>query len=373
MSKEYDYLVVGAGLFGAVFADLATRAGKKVLVVEKRDAVGGNLRTQEKEGIIVHLYGPHILHTSDPEAWRYLNSFGEFNRFTYSPLANFKGKIYHLPLSLQTLYEVFGTANPADARRQVERETAQENISRDISAETHALSTVGRTIYKTLIKGYIEKEWNRDATALPTYIVGDRPIRYTFDTEMYDDLYQGVPVDGYTPMIEKMLSKAEVRLNVDYLSAREELDSLAEKVVYSGPLDGLFDYKLGTLEYRSLVYKTKVMDGGNYQGAPVIYYTDRAVPYTRVIEHRWLDSQKQNNGKTIVSFEYPREYRGPKDEPYYPVNDNKNNQLQAKYLQLAEKLNILIGGRLATFRPLAMSDTVKQAFDLAEKEGLIQK
>lgn len=373
MDKQFDYLIVGAGLFGAVFADLATAAGKKVLVVEKRNAIGGNLRTEEREGVQVHLYGPHILHTSDAAVWNYLNSFGRFNRFTYHPVANFKGKIYHLPISLQTCYEVFGTANPADAKRQVAREIAEENVVKDVSAESHALATIGRSIYKTLVKGYIEKEWNRDATTLPTYLVGQRPISYSFDTTEFTEEYQGVPVDGYTPILEKMLSRAEVRLGVDFLKDRQELSALADKVVYTGPLDQYFDCKLGMLEYRSLVYKTKVMDGTNYQGTAVMYYTDRAVPYTRVIEHRFLTPNSCNSPKTVVSFEYPKEYRGPQDEPYYPIQDNRNTQLAQKYLKLAADEPVLFGGRLATFANLSMGECVSQAFTMAQFEGLVQK
>lgn len=371
MSGEYDYLIVGAGLFGSAFADLATRAGKRVLVVEKRDAVGGNIRTERVEGIDVHLYGAHIFHTSNREVWDYVNSLGEFNRFTNSPLANYRGKIYHLPFNMNTFYELWGTYIPADAKRQIEREVKEENIQRDVSAETHALMTVGRTIYKTLIKGYTEKQWNRDATLLPPYIVGRLPVRFNWDNNYFDDLYQGIPVEGYTALIERMLSRAEVRLGVDFLKDRDALSQLADKVVYTGPLDAFFDYKLGNLEYRSLVFKTKVMDTDNYQGNAVVNYTDRAVPYTRVIEHRWFMMNRCHSDKTVVTFEYPKDYRGPQDEPYYPITDTKNTALAKKYFDLAENEPIIFGGRLATYRYLDMDDTLAEVFDLARKEGLI--
>ncbi len=368
-NERYDYLVVGAGLFGAVFAYLAHRAGKKVLVIEKRAAVGGNIRTERIEGIDVHLFGPHIFHTDDEKIWDFVNRFSRFNRFTYAPLANFKGKIYHLPLSLSTCYEIFGTSNPADAKRQVERECSVEMQAKDTSFETHSLRTIGRSLYKTLIKGYTEKLWNKDATLLSPYVENPSDIEYTFDRPMFQDRFQGIPEDGYSSIIDKLLNGIRVELNTDYLKDREQWDKSAEKIVYTGPLDALFNCSLGTLAYLSLTYKTKVMDGTNFQGTPVMYYTDRAVGYTRAIEHRHFMSHC-NSAKTIVSFEYPKAYRGLSDEPYYPIIDTKNKKIAERYKALSTSSNIILGGRLGTFAPLSMSETIDLAFQTCQREGI---
>ena len=371
MSKPYDYLVVGAGLFGAAFSDLATRRGKRVLVVEKKPFIGGHIRTERIEGIDVHLYGAHIFHTSDREVWEYINSLGEFNRFTNSPLANYRGKLYHLPFNMNTFYELWGTRTPEEARQRIKEEVETEGITEDISAETHALLTVGRTIYETLIKGYTEKQWNREASALPPYIVGRLPVRFTYDNNYFDDLYQGIPVDGYTALIERMLTRAEVRLNVDFLKDRESLSQLADKVIYTGPLDAFFDYSLGNLEYRSLEFKTEILDTPNFQCNAVINYTDRETPYTRIIEHRHFMMRACHSDKTIVTYEYPKDYMGPQNEPYYPITDRRNSELAESYLQLAENEPFIFGGRLATYRYLDMDDTLIEVFKLARKEALI--
>lgn len=370
MSREFDYLVVGAGLFGAVFAYLAHRAGKKVLVVEKGDKVGGHVRTENKDGVIVHSFGPHIFHTNSKEIWDFINSFMEFNRYSYSPIAFYKDKIYHLPLNMNALYDVFGTYKPDDAKRQIEREAKEEKITKDISAETHALLTVGRSVYRTLIQGYIEKEWGRPATTLLPYVLSDLSVDYSFDTPFYKDRYQGVPVEGYSPIIEKMLEGIEVRTNTDFLQDKDNLTSLAEKIVYTGPLDAFFDYKLGALAYRSLVYKTKTIPTTNYQATGVIAYTDKAVPYTRVIEYRHFMAGSCQSDSTVVSWEYPREWRGPQDEPYYPVSDTKNRDLADKYLQQAPA-NVIFAGRLGTYKYNDMDQTIASAFEIARKEGLL--
>lgn len=372
MERTYDYLIVGAGLFGAAFAYLAKKAGKKVLVVEKSDKIAGHIRTERIDGIDVHIYGAHIFHTSNEEVWRFINTFSEFNRFTNSPLAINNGKVYHLPFNMNTFYEIFGTYKPDDAKRQIEREAKEANITRDINAETHSILKVGRTIYKTLIQGYTEKQWGRSATTLPPYIVGRLPVRFNFDNNYFDDKYQGIPVEGYTAIIEKMLDGIEVRTNTDFLKDKDNLSSLADKIVYTGPLDAFFDYKLGVLEYRSLAFKSKTIPTTNYQGNAVINYTERSVPYTRVIEHRWFMMDKCTSKNTIVTWEYPREWRGPQDEPYYPVTDTKNNALAEKYLKLPTDGRVIFGGRLGTFKYYDMDDTLAAVFDTARKEGLIK-
>lgn len=373
MSKrKYDYLVVGAGLFGPAFAYLATQAGKKVLVVDKKPVIAGHVRTERREGIDVHVYGAHIFHTSNKEAWDFYNKFGEFNRFTNSPLANYKGKLYHLPFNMNTFYELFGTKTPAEAQARIQEEVSKEHITADVSAETHALLKVGRTVYEALIKGYTEKQWGRSASELPPYIVGRLPVRFTYDNNYFNDKWEGIPVNGYTSLIEGMLKGVDVKLNTDFLEHREELGALADKIVYTGPIDAYFDYKLGTLEYRSLRFETKTLDIPNFQGNAVINYTERDVPFTRIIEHKHFMLGADKSAKTIVTYEYPKEWKGPKDEPYYPITDQKNNDLYLQYAKLAQDEPVIFGGRLGMYKYFDMDDTLIAVFDLARKEGLIR-
>lgn len=368
--KAYDYLIVGAGLFGATFAYLAKKAGKKVLVIDKNPVIGGHIYTERKDGIDIHVYGAHIFHTDDERVWKFVNSFDEFNRFTNSPLANYKGKLYHLPFNMNTFYELFGTITPDEAKKRIEEEAAKEGISEDVSAETHALLKVGRTVYETLIKGYTEKQWGRSAAELPPYIVGRLPIRLTYDNNYFNDKYQGIPVDGYTSLISNMLDGIEVRLNSDFLKDRNSWINLADKVLYTGPIDAYFNYKLGLLEYRSLRFETKEFDTPNFQGNAVINYTKREVPYTRVIEHRHFMMNACKSDKTFVTYEYPMNWTGPKDEPYYPITNKRNLDLYHQYEELAKKENVIFGGRLGMYKYFDMDDTILACFDLATKEGI---
>lgn len=369
--KKYDFCIVGAGLFGATFAYLAKKAGKKVLVVEKSPVIAGHIYTERKDGIDIHVYGAHIFHTDNEEVWKFITSFGEFNRFTNSPLAYYKGNLYHLPFNMNTFYELFGTIKPEDAKRRIEAEAAKENISEDVSAETHALLKVGRTVYETLVKGYTEKQWGRSASELPPYIVGRLPIRLTYDNNYFNDKYQGIPVDGYTALISHMLDGIEVKLNVDFLENKKELMNIADKVLYTGPIDAYFNYQLGLLEYRSLHFETKEFDTDNFQGNAVINYTEREVPYTRVIEHRHFMMNACKSNKTFVTYEYPKTWTGPEDEPYYPITDKKNTDLYQKYEELAKKESVIFGGRLGMYKYFDMDDTIAACFELARKEGIL--
>lgn len=371
-TKNYDYLIVGAGLFGATFAYLAEKIGKKVLVIDKSNVIAGHIYTERKDGIDIHRYGAHIFHTDRKDIWDFVNSFGEFNRFTNSPLANYKGKLYHLPFNMNTFYELFGTISPLDAKKRIEEEASKENIKEDVSAETHALLKVGRTVYETLIKGYTEKQWGRSAAELPPYIVGRLPIRLTYDNNYFNDKYQGIPVDGYTNLISQMLDGVEVKLNTDFLNNRNQLMSLADKVLYTGPIDAYFDYKLGLLEYRSLCFETKELDTPNFQGNAVINYTEKEIPFTRIIEHRHFMMSNCKSDKTFVTYEYPMTWRGPQDEPYYPITNERNNNLYKEYAELAKKEPVIFGGRLGMYKYFDMDDTIAACFELAKKEGLIK-
>lgn len=359
----YDYLIVGAGLFGSVFAYEAGKKGKSCLVVEKRDHIGGNVYTEEVEGINVHKYGAHIFHTSDKRIWQYMQQFAEFNRYTNSPVANYKGEIYNLPFNMNTFNKLWGVVTPNEAKDKIQKQVEAYRTSNPKNLEEQALNLVGKDIYEKLIKGYTEKQWGHRATELPVEIIKRIPVRYTYDNNYFNDLYQGIPVGGYTAIIEKMLEKADVRLHIDYLSQKEELDKLAPKIIYTGPVDAYYDYCYGELEYRSVSFETEVLEEENYQGNAVVNYTEFEVPYTRIIEHKHFEFGTQE--KTVISKEYPVAWKKG-EEPYYPVNNEKNNALYQKYAALASKEEkVVFGGRLGTYRYMDMHNVVAEALRLA--------
>lgn len=363
--KKYDYLIVGSGLFGATFANLSTEKGKKCLVIEKREAVGGNIRTEKTEDIVVHLYGAHIFHTSDKKVWDYINKFAEFNNFVNSPVANYKGEIYNMPFNMNTFAKMFGVAMPDEAKKIID-EQRKEITKTPENLEEQAISLVGREIYTKLIKGYTEKQWGRDCTELPPFIIKRLPVRYTYYNNYFNDRYQGIPVGGYTQIIEKMLENCDVVLNTDFLENREKYLDMAEKCVYTGPIDAYFDYSLGELAYRSLRFETEILDKENYQGVAVMNFNEREIPYTRIIEHKHFEFGKQE--KTVITREYPQDWNRNL-EPYYPVNDEKNNALYAEYQKLAEKeKNVFFGGRLAQYKYYDMDKCIASAFAFAESE-----
>lgn len=366
----YDYLVVGSGLYGAIFACEANKKGKKVLVIDKRPNIGGNIYTEKIEGINVHKYGAHIFHTNNKKVWEYVNKYATFNRFTNSPVANYKGELFSLPFNMYTFNKMWGVVTPEEAMAKIE-EQRKEIKGEPTNLEEQAISLVGRNIYEKLIKGYTEKQWGRDCKDLPSFIIKRLPVRLTFDNNYFNALYQGIPVGGYTKMIENMLDGIEVRLNIDYLENKEELDKLAEKVVYTGPIDAYFDYKLGYLEYRSVRFENELLDKPNFQGNAAVNYTDRETPWTRIIEHKWFEFGKDEKGndlpKTYISREYSSEWK-PGDEPYYPVNDEKNSNLYAEYKELAEKEEkVIFGGRLGEYKYYDMDATVASVLDKCEE------
>lgn len=362
----YDYLIVGSGLFGSIFAYEAGKKGKQCLVVEKRDHIGGNIYTKEVEGIQVHQYGAHIFHTSNREVWEYVQQFAEFNRYTNSPVANYKGEIYNLPFNMNTFNKLWGVVTPAEAKTKIEEQAAAYRTEHPANLEEQALNLVGKDIYEKLIKGYTEKQWGHRATELPPEIIKRLPVRYIYDNNYFNDIYQGIPIGGYTAMIEKMLAKAEVRLSVDYLEHKDELDALAEKVVYTGPIDAYYGYQFGELEYRSVSFETEVLDQPNYQGNAVVNYTEYEVPYTRIIEHKHFEFGTQE--KTVISREYPAAWKKG-DEPYYPVNNEKNNMLYHSYEKLAkEEKKVIFGGRLGTYKYMDMHHVVAEALRVTKEE-----
>ena len=369
---KYDYLIVGAGLFGAVFAREAMDRGKKVLVVDRRGSVAGNIRTDEVEGVLVHRYGAHIFHTNNRRVWDYVNRFAEFNRFTNSPVANYRGELYSLPFNMYTFNRMWGVITPDEAAAKIDEQRKAAGITEPKNLEEQAISLVGTDIYEKLVKGYTQKQWGRPCTELPAFIIKRLPVRLTFDNNYFNALYQGVPVGGYTSMIEKMLEGAEVRLGVDYLKEKDELDQLAEKVVYTGAIDEYFGYCLGTLEYRSVRFETEILDTPNFQGNAVVNYTDSETPWTRIIEHKWFEFGKDAAGndlpKTVISREYSSEWK-PGDEPYYPVIDEKNGSLYAKYRELAQKEGkAIFGGRLGQYKYFDMDQVIESALDCAAGE-----
>ena len=368
---NYNYLIVGSGLYGATIAQQAKKAGKSVLVIDKRPNVGGNIYTEKVEGINVHKYGAHIFHTNNKEVWDYVTSFVDFNRFTNSPVANYKGELYSMPFNMYTFNKMWGVVTPEEAAAKIE-EQKKEITGEPKNLEEQAISLVGRDIYEKLVKGYTEKQWGRDCKDLPAFIIKRLPVRLTFDNNYFNALYQGIPIGGYTKLIEKMLEGIEVRLNVDYLENKEELDKLAEKVIYTGPIDAYFNYKLGTLEYRSVRFENEILDKPNFQGNAAVNYTDRETPWTRIIEHKWFGFGKDENGndlpKTVISREYSSEWKLG-DEPYYPVNDTKNSTLYEQYKALAEaEDNVIFGGRLGEYKYYDMDKTIEVALTAAKKE-----
>ena len=367
----YDYLVVGSGLYGAVFAHEAKKTGKTVLVVDKRSNIAGNIYTENMEGINVHVYGAHIFHTNNTKVWKYITQFAEFNRFTNSPVANYKGELYSLPFNMYTFNKMWGVVTPEEALEKIE-EQRKEIVGEPQNLEDQAISLIGRDIFEKLVKGYTEKQWGRDCKDLPAFIIKRLPVRLTFDNNYFNALYQGIPIGGYTKLIENLLKGIEVRLNTDYLEQKEELDTLSEKVVYTGPIDAYFGYKLGTLEYRSVRFQTELLDMPNFQGNAAVNYTDRETPWTRIIEHKWFEFGKDAEGndlpKTVISREYSSEWK-PGDEPYYPVNDAKNSALYAQYKALADQEEkVIFGGRLGEYKYYDMDATIAAALDMAEKQ-----
>ena len=365
----YDYLVVGSGLYGAIFAHEAKKAGKSVLVVDKRPNIAGNIYTEKQEGINVHMYGAHIFHTNNKKVWDYITQFAEFNRFTNSPVANYKGELYSMPFNMYTFNKMWGVVTPEEAAAKIE-EQKKEITGEPKNLEEQAISLVGRDIYEKLVKGYTEKQWGRDCKELPAFIIRRLPVRLTFDNNYFNALYQGIPMGGYTKMIENILDGIEVRLNTDYLEHKEELDAIADKVVYTGPIDAYFDYKLGTLEYRSVRFENETLNKPNFQGNAAVNYTDRETPWTRIIEHKWFEFGKDEDGndlpKTIISREYSSEWK-PGDEPYYPVNDEKNGKLYEEYKKLADSEDkVIFGGRLGEYKYYDMDTTIASVLDKCE-------
>lgn len=369
---KYDYLVVGAGLYGAVFAHEAKAAGKTVLVIDKRPNIGGNVYTEAVEGIQVHKYGAHIFHTNNKTVWDYVNRFAVFNRFTNSPVANYKGELYSLPFNMYTFNKMWGVVTPQEAAARIEEQRRAAGITEPRNLEEQAISLVGHDIYEKLIKGYTEKQWGRPCKELPAFIIKRLPVRLTFDNNYFNALFQGIPVGGYTRMVENMLEGIEVRLNVDYFKEKAALASMAEKVVYTGPVDAYFGYRLGALEYRSVRFETEVLDMPNFQGNAAVNYTDAETPWTRIIEHKWFefgrDAEGQELPKTVISREYSSEWKQG-DEPYYPVNDEKNGKLYAAYRELAiQEENTIFGGRLGEYKYYDMDQVIAAALELAARE-----
>ena len=369
---KYDYLVVGAGLYGAVFAQKVKEAGKTVLVIDKRPNIAGNVYTEEVEGINVHVYGAHIFHTNNKTVWDYITRFAEFNRFTNSPVANYKGELYSLPFNMYTFNKMWGVVTPEEAAVKIEEQKQAAGITEPKNLEEQAISLVGTDIYEKLIKGYTQKQWGRPCTELPSFIIKRLPVRLTFDNNYFNALYQGIPVGGYTKMVANLLEGIEVKLGVDYFDNKAEYDAMADKVVYTGAIDAYFDYKLGTLEYRSVRFETETLDMPNFQGNAAVNYTDAESPYTRIIEHKWFEFGKDADGndlpKTVISREYSSEWKLG-DEPYYPVNDEKNGALYAQYKELADKEeNIIFGGRLGEYKYYDMDAVIASALDMAAKE-----
>lgn len=370
--KKYDYLVVGAGLYGAIFAHEANKIGKKVLVIDKRENIAGNVYTEEIEGIQVHKYGAHIFHTNNKMVWDYVNRFAEFNRFTNSPVANYHGELYSLPFNMYTFNKMWGVVTPEDAAKKIEEQKKEAGISEPKNLEEQAISLVGTDIYEKLVKGYTEKQWGRPCEQLPAFIIKRLPVRFTFDNNYFNALYQGIPVGGYTKMVENMLNGIEVRLNEDYLEKKAEYNALAEKVIYTGPIDAYFDYQLGALEYRSVRFENEILDQPNFQGNAAVNYTDRETPWTRIIEHKWFEFGKDKDGndlpKTVISREYSSEWKLG-DEPYYPVNDEKNGDLYSRYKKMAEKeKNVAFGGRLGEYKYYDMDQVIEAALTKSAEE-----
>lgn len=361
----YDYIIVGSGLYGSTMAERLSNIGKRVVVIEKRKHVGGNVFTEKIEGINVHKYGAHIFHTNDKEVWNYVQKFAEFNRFTNSPVANYYGELFSLPFNMYTFNKMWGVVTPEEAAAKIDEQRKLAGITEPRNLEEQAISLVGTDIYEKLIKGYTQKQWGRPCNELPAFIIKRLPVRLTFDNNYFNALYQGIPIGGYTKMVENMLKGIEIRLDIDYLENKAELDSMADKVIYTGPIDAYFDYKLGNLEYRSVKFETEVLNKPNFQGNAAVNYTDAETPWTRIIEHKWFEFGKGEDGndlsKTVISREYSSEWELG-DEPYYPVNDDQNGKLYAEYKKLADKeCNVIFGGRLAEYRYYDMDAVIAAA------------
>lgn len=372
MQNKYGYLVVGAGLYGAVFAHEAKKAGKSVLVIDKRDNIAGNVYTEKIEGIHVHKYGAHIFHTNNKKVWEYVNQFAEFNRFTNSPVANYHGELYSLPFNMYTFNKMWGVVTPEEAAAKIEEQKKEAGITNPENLEEQAISLVGKDIFEKLIKGYTEKQWGRSCRELPAFIIKRLPVRLTYDNNYFNALYQGIPIGGYTKMVDNMLQGIEVRLGEDYLQQKDEYDSIADRVIYTGAIDAYFNFAIGHLEYRSVRFDTEVLDKPNYQGNAAVNYTDVETPWTRIIEHKWFEFGKDEQGndlpKTVISREYSSEWK-PGDEPYYPVNDEKNGALYSEYKKMADKEDkVVFGGRLGEYRYYDMDAVIASALDMCEKE-----
>lgn len=366
----YHYLIVGSGLFGAVFARQMTDAGRKCLVIDRRPHIGGNIYSEEIEGIQVHMYGPHIFHTADKEIWEYVQRFAEFNHFRYEPMANYKGELYNLPFNMNTFHQMWGVCTPWEAQAILDKQRTEISWEPQ-NLEEQAIRLVGRDIYEKLVKGYTQKQWGRPCRELPAFIIRRLPVRMRFDNNYFNHPYQGIPVGGYTAMVESMLKGIETRLNCDYLKNREEMNTLAEKVIYTGPIDSYFDFQYGPLEYRSLRFETEVLDCENYQGVAGMNFTDAETPYTRIVEHKHFEFGKGNPEKTVITREYSDEWK-PGAEPYYPVNDERNQKLYERYHQLVEQeTNVIFGGRLAQYRYYDMDQVIRAALDRVEEEKAV--
>ena len=369
---KYDYLIVGSGLFGSIFAYEANKKGKKVLVIDKRPHIAGNIYTENKDGINVHKYGAHIFHTSNKEVWDYINQFAEFNKYTNSPVARYKNELYNMPFNMNTFNKLWGVVTPEEAQAKIEQEKKEAGITEPKNLEEQAISLVGKTIYEKLVKGYTEKQWGRKCTELPSFIIKRLPVRFIYDNNYFNDKYQGIPMGGYTQIIEKMLDGIEVKLNYDYFEHKQELDNIAEKIVFTGPIDKYYDYKFGELEYRSLRFEEEELNIQNYQGNAVVNYTEYEVPYTRIIKHKHFEyakslGQEDTISKTIITREYPDTWNKEK-EAYYPINNDKNNALYQKYADLASKdKNVIFGGRLGMYKYYDMDKVIAEALKCVEE------
>ena len=369
---QYDYLIVGAGISGAVFAHEAHRIGKRCLVIDRRDHIAGNIYTEDIEGIHVHKYGAHIFHTSLKNVWKYVNQYAEFNNYVNSPIANYHGEIYNMPFNMNTFTKMWGVFTPEEARAKIDEQIAQENIEAPTNLEEQALSLVGRDIFEKLVKGYTEKQWGRDCKDLPASIIKRLPCRFTYDNNYFNDRYQGIPMGGYTKMVERMLEGIEVRTGVEYRDLIAEQPDIADRTIYCGPIDAFYDFKLGTLEYRSLRFESEILDEENHQGVAVVNYTDRETPYTRIIEHKHFEFCRDDDGnpqpKTVITREYPADWK-PGDEPYYPINDARNEKLYNEYRELAEREgSVVFAGRLGGYRYYDMDKAIAAAFELVKDE-----
>ncbi len=371
----YDYLVVGSGLYGSIFAYEANKKGKNVLVIEKREHIGGNIYTENRDGINVHKYGAHIFHTSNKEVWEYINQFAEFNRYTNSPVARYKDELYNMPFNMNTFNKLWGVVTPKEAKEKIEQEKKEAGITEPKNLEEQAISLVGRTIYEKLIKGYTEKQWGQKATELPSFIIKRLPVRFIYDNNYFNNLYQGIPIDGYTKIIEKMLEGIEVRLKCDFFKNKKGLENIAEKIIFTGQIDKYYDYRFGELEYRSLRFETEELEEENYQGNAVVNYTEYEVPYTRIIEHKHFEygaslgklPEGKALEKTIITKEYPDTWN-KKKEPYYPINNEKNNSLYEKYKKLADNDDkVIFGGRLGQYKYYDMDKVIEEALNLCKK------